>query len=85
MEFQKIARRDKKAFLSDQCKVIEENTWELFSEIRGKCAQCPEMCRTTGGASQSDTYRDITLVLECIAISQENKSRRWTESSKITK
>ena len=24
-EFQRIARRDKKAFLSDQCKVIEEN------------------------------------------------------------
>ena len=24
-EFQKIARRDKKAFLSDQCKEIEEN------------------------------------------------------------
>ena len=25
VEFQRIARRDKKAFLSDQCKVIEEN------------------------------------------------------------
>ena len=24
-EFQRIARRDKKAFVSDQCKVIEEN------------------------------------------------------------
>ena len=24
-EFQRIARRDKKAFLSDQCKVMEEN------------------------------------------------------------
>ena len=28
-EFQRITRRDKKAFLSDQCKEIEENTkWE---------------------------------------------------------
>ena len=28
-EFQRIARRDKKAFLSDQCKEIEESTeWE---------------------------------------------------------
>ena len=28
-EFQRIARRDKKAFLSDQCKEIEENMeWE---------------------------------------------------------
>ena len=26
-EFQRIARRDKKAFLSDQCKEIEENKW----------------------------------------------------------
>ena len=38
-EFQRIARRDKKAFLSDQCKGIEENnrmgkTRDLFKEIR---------------------------------------------------
>ena len=38
-EFQKIARRDKKAFLSDQCKEIEENnrmgkTRDLFKKIR---------------------------------------------------
>ena len=26
-EFQRIPRRDKKAFLSDQCKEIEENCW----------------------------------------------------------
>ena len=38
-EFQSIARRDKKAFLSDQCKEIEENnrmgkTRDLFKKIR---------------------------------------------------
>ena len=38
-EFQSIARRDKKAFLSDQCKEIEENnkmgkTTDLFKKIR---------------------------------------------------
>ena len=37
--FQRIARRDKKAFLSDQCKEIEENnrmrkTRDLFKKIR---------------------------------------------------
>ena len=37
-EFQRIARRDKKDFLSDQCKEIEENnrigkTRDLFMEI----------------------------------------------------
>ena len=38
-EFQRLARRDRKAFLSDQCKEIEENnrmgkTRELFKKIR---------------------------------------------------
>ena len=38
-EFQRTARRDKKAFLSDQCKEIEENnrmgkTTDLFKKIR---------------------------------------------------
>ena len=38
-EFQRTARRDKKAFLRDQCKEIEENngmgkTRELFKKIR---------------------------------------------------
>ena len=37
-EFQRMARRDKKAFLSDQCKEIEENnkigkTRDLFKKI----------------------------------------------------
>ena len=50
-EFQRIARRDKKTFLSDQCKEIEENnrmgkTNDLFKKIldtkgtfHAKCAQ----------------------------------------------
>ena len=38
-EFQRIPRRDKKAFLGDQCKVIEENnrmgrSRDLFKKIR---------------------------------------------------
>ena len=38
-EFQRIARRDKKAFFSDQCKEVEENNWmgktrDLFKKIR---------------------------------------------------
>ena len=39
MQFQRIARRDKKAFLKDQCKEIEKNnrmgkTRDLFKKIR---------------------------------------------------
>ena len=44
-EFQRIARRDKKAFLSDQCKEIEENnrmgkTRGLFEKIRDTKGTC---------------------------------------------
>ena len=53
-QFQKIARRDKKAFLSDQCKEIEENnrirkTRDLFKKIRD----------TKGGFhAKKDTIKD---------------------------
>ena len=44
-EFQRIARRDKKAFLSDQCKEIEENNRlgkirDLFKKIRDTKGTC---------------------------------------------
>ena len=57
-EVQRIARRDKKAFLSDQCKEIEENkrmgkTRDLFKKIRdtkgafhAKMGKRTEMVRT---------------------------------------
>ena len=43
-KFQRTARRDKKAFLSDQCKEVEENnkmgkTRELFKKIRDTTGQ----------------------------------------------
>ena len=49
VEFQRIARRDKKAFLSDQCKEMEENTRigtirDLFRTIEDiKGIFCPKM------------------------------------------
>ena len=42
-EFQRIARRDKKAFLSDQCKEIEENS------RMGKTRDLPKKIRDTKG------------------------------------
>ena len=46
-EFQRIARRDKKAFFSDQCKEIEENnrmgkTRDLFKKIRDTKGTCKD-------------------------------------------
>ena len=41
-EFQRIARRDKKAFFSDQCKEIEEKTeWERL-EISSRKSEIPK-------------------------------------------
>ena len=45
VEFQRIARRDKKAFFSDQCKGLEENnrmgkTRDLFKKIRDTKGTC---------------------------------------------
>ena len=45
VEFQRIARKHKKAFLSDQCKEIEENnrmgkTRDLFKKIRNTKETC---------------------------------------------
>ena len=37
-DFQRTARRDNKGFLSNQCKEIKENTWDLFKKIRDKKA-----------------------------------------------
>ena len=46
-EFQRIARRDKKAFLSDQCKEIEENN------RTGKTRDCLKKVRNTKGPFQA--------------------------------
>ena len=40
-EFQTIARRDKKAFLSDQCKEIEENNRMERSEMSSRKLEIP--------------------------------------------
>ena len=47
--FQRIARRDKKAFFSDQCKEIEEKnrmgkTRDLFKKIRGTKGHFMQRC-----------------------------------------
>ena len=58
-EFQRIARRDKKAFLSDQCKEIEENnrmgkTRDLFKKIRDTKGTFPAKMGTIKGRNGMD-------------------------------
>ena len=62
-EFQKIARRDEKVFLRDQCKEIEENnrmgkTRDLFKKIRDTKGTFHVKMTNLGSVLNS---RDITL------------------------
>ena len=71
-EFQRIARRDKKAFLSDQCKEIEENnrmgkTRDLFKEIRDTKGTFHAKMNTIKGRN----CMDLTEA--------ENIKKRWKE------
>ena len=71
-EFQRISRRDKKAFLSDQCKEIEENirmgnTRELFKKIRDTKGTLNAMM----GSIKDRKYMDLTEA--------EDIRKRWQE------
>ena len=71
-EFQRIIRRDKKAFLSDQCKEIEENnrmgkTTDLFKKIR----DTKETFYAKVGSVKDRNGRDLTEA--------EDIKKRWQE------
>ena len=71
-EFQRIARRDKKVFLSDQCKEIEENnrmgkTSDIFKKIRDTRGTCHEK----KGTIKDRNGIDLTEV--------EDIKERWQE------
>ena len=71
-EFQRIARRDKKAFLNDQCKEIEEN------KRMGKTRDCFKKIRDTKGTFHakmgSIKDRNGTYLTEV-----EDIKKRWQE------
>ena len=71
-EFQRIARRDKKAFLSDQCKEIEESnrpgkTRDLFEKIR----DTKEKFHAMMGSIKDRNGMDLTEA--------EDTKKRWQE------
>ena len=71
-EFQRIARRDKKAFLSDQSKEIEENnrmgkTTDLFKKIR----ESKGTIHAKMGTIKDRNYMDLT--------EEEDIKKRWQE------
>ena len=71
-EFQRLARRDKKAFLSDQCKEIEKNnrmgkTRDRFKKIRATKGTF----HAKMGSIKDRNHRDITET--------EDIKKRWQE------
>ena len=77
-EFQRIARRDKKAFLSDQCKEIEENnrmgkTRDLFKKIR----DTKRTFHAKMGSIKDRNGMDLTAA--------EDIKKRWQEYTELYK
>ena len=77
-DFQRIARRDKKAFLSDQCKEIEENnrmgkTRDLFKKIRDTKGTFHEKM----GSIKDRNGMDLTK--------PEDIRKRWQEYTELYK
>ena len=78
VEFQRIARRDKKAFLSDQCKDIEENnrvgkSRDLFKKIR----DTKGTFHAKMGSIKDRNGMDLTEA--------ENIKKRWQEYTELYK
>ena len=76
-EFQRIVRRDKKAFLSDQCKEIEESnrmgkTRDLFKKIR----DTKETFHAKMGSIKDRNSMDLTEA--------EDMKKRWQEIHRRT-
>ena len=67
-EFQRVARRDKKAFLSDQCKEVEE------SKRMGKTRYLFKKIRDTKGTFHAINDRNVMDLIEAEAI-----KKRWQE------
>ena len=55
-EFQRIARRDKKGFLSDQCKEIEENNRRERLEITSRKVEIPREHFTKDGFDKGQKW-----------------------------
>ena len=77
-EFQRIARRDKKAFLSDQCKEIVENN--RMGKTRGLFKKIRDIKGTLHGKMGSIKDRNSMDVTEA-----EYIKKRWQEKENYTK
>ena len=69
-EFQRIAKRDKKAFLNDQCKVEENNRMEKTRDLFKKIRDTKEIFHAKMG-----TIKDRS----CMDLTEADFKKRWQE------
>ena len=75
-EFQRITRRDKKAFLSNQCKEIEENNRiGMFIELFKKIRDTKGTCHAKMGSIKDRNGMDLTEA--------EDIKKRWQECTEL--
>ena len=83
-EFQRIARRDKKSFLSDQCKeIVEKTEWErkfLFKKIR----DTKRTFHAKMGSIKDSNCMDLTEAAEDIKKSDRNTQNNYTKKIFMT-
>ena len=76
-EFQRIARRDKKAFLSNQCKEIEESSrMGKFSDLFKKIRDTKGIFHAKMGSIKNRNGMDLTEA--------EDIKKRWQEYTRRT-
>ena len=76
-KFQRIARRDKKGFLSDQCKEIEENNRMGMTRDLMKIRDTKGTFHAKMGSIKDRNGRDL--------IEAEHIKRRWQEDTELYK
>ena len=77
-EFQRIARRDKKAFLSDQCKEIEENNrMRRTRDLSKKIGDTKGTFHAKMGSIKDRSGMDLTEA--------EDIKKRWQEYTELYK
>ena len=70
-EFQRIARKDKKAFLSDQCKEIENNKMRKTRDLFKKIQDTKGTFHSKMGSIKDRNGMDLT--------EEEDIKKRWQE------
>ena len=79
VEFQRIARRDKKAFLSDQCKEIEENNRMVKTGVLKKIRDTKETFHAKMDTIKDRNAMDLTEAEDIKKRRQKYTEELWTE------